>query len=166
MKATSRPLLLGHRGVRPLRRFVVRRLQAQLPAENTLGAFDYALASGCDGFEFDVRFTCDRRAVLCHDPQIGGKEIASSDYSDLQHTGNGLTNLEDVLARFGSTAYLDVELKVSGDEEAIVAALHANPPKRGCVVSSFLPDVLLRIHAIDADVPLGYICDHRREAER
>jgi len=166
LKATSRPLLLGHRGVRPLWRFGVDRPQPKLPAENTIAAFEYALACGCDGFELDVRFTRDRRAVLCHDPQIDGKDIATSDYSDIQRTGNELACLEDVLARFGSTAYLDIELKVSGDEEASVAALHASPPKRGHVVSSFLPDILLRIHEIDAHAPLGFICEHRREAER
>jgi glycerophosphoryl diester phosphodiesterase len=142
------------------------RPQPKLPAENTIAAFEYALASGCDGFEFDVRFTRDRRAVLCHDPQIHGKEIATSDYSDLQRNGCELACLEDVLGHFGYKAYLDIELKVGGDEEALAAALHASPPEQGCIVSSFLPDVLLRIHEIDADMPLGYICEHRRDAER
>ena len=142
------------------------RPQPKLPAENTIAAFEYALASGCDGFEFDVRFTRDRRAVLCHDPQIHGREIATSDYSDIQHTDRELACLEDVLGHFGNKAYLDIELKVGGDEEALAAALQASPVSRGYVVSSFLPDVLLRIHEIDADVPLGYICDHRRDAER
>ena len=163
---TSRPLLLGHRGVRTVRRFSVHGLQPKLPAENTFAAFEYALACGCDGFEFDVRFTRDRRAVLCHDPQIDGKDVATTDYSDLRRADNELACLEDVLAHFGNLAYLDIELKVGGDEEAIVAALRSSLPKRGYVLSSFLPDVLLRIHEIDADVPLGYICDHRRDAER
>jgi len=166
LKAISRPLLLGHRGVRPVRRFGVRQPQPHLPAENTVAAFEYALACGCDGFECDVRFTRDRRAVLCHDPQIAGKEIATTDYSDLRRVVNELACLENVLARFGTTAYLDIELKVGGHEEGSVAALHASPPEQGCIVSSFLPDVLLRIHEIDADMPLGYICDHRRDAER
>lgn len=149
-----------------MRRFGVHRPQPKLPAENTIAAFDYALASGCDGFEFDVRFTCDRRAVLCHDPQIYGKEIATTDYSDLRGFGKELACLEDVLARFGNRAYIDIELKVSGHEEIIVAALHASPSRRGYVVSSFLPHLLLRIHEIAGDVPLGYICEHRRDAER
>lgn len=148
-----------------MRRLGVLR-QTDLPAENTIRALEYALANGCDGVEFDVRLTRDRRAVLCHDPQIDGKEIATTDYSDLRPFGNELACLEDVLACFGDKAYLDIELKVSGEEEEIVAALLAKPPKCGYVVSSFLPDVLLRIHEIDADVPLGYICEHRRDAER
>jgi glycerophosphoryl diester phosphodiesterase len=166
LKATSRPLLLGHRGVRPLWRFGVDRPQPKQPAENTIAAFEYALACGCDGFEFDLRFTRDRRVVLCHDPQIDGKDVATTDYSDFRRAGNELACFEDALARFANRAYLDIELKVGGDEAAIVAALHASPPKYSYVVSSFLPDVLLRTHEIDADVPLGYICEHRRDAGR
>jgi glycerophosphoryl diester phosphodiesterase len=152
-----RPLLLGHRGVRSLRLTGARA--KDLPAENTLAAFEYALAHSCDGFEFDVRFTRDRRAVLCHDPQIAGHDISATDYSDLRRNDLALPCLKDVLARFGKTAYLDIELKMSGHEEAVIGVLQAGPPERGYVVSSFLPEVLLRVNQLDSSVPLGYICD-------
>jgi glycerophosphoryl diester phosphodiesterase len=155
--AFSRPLLLGHRGVRPLSLSGTRA--EGLPAENTLAAFDYSLANGCDGFEFDVRFTRDGRAVVCHDPQLDGQEISATDYSDLLRGREDLPGLEDVLARFSDTAYLDVEVKVGGNEEAVVAALRASPPGRGCVVSSFFPDVLLRLNRLDPSLPLGFLCD-------
>ena len=154
----SRPLLLGHRGVRPLE----RRLHAgseDPPAENTLAAFEYALAHGCDGFEFDVRFTRDGRAVVCHDPQLDGKEISATGYSDLLRDGKDLACLEEVLARFGDKAYLDLEVKVGGHEEQVLAALRAKPPSRGHVVSSFYPGILLRLRQLDAALPLGFICE-------
>ncbi len=154
---SSRPLLLGHRGARPLPR--IGASSEDLPAENTLAAFDYALANACDGFEFDVRFTRDRRAVLCHDPQLDGKEISATDYSDLLRGRNELACLKDVFTRFGDTAYLDIELKVGGHEAQVVGALRAKPPSHGHVVSSFFPDVLVRISQLDAALPLGYICD-------
>ena len=111
-----------------------------------MAAFDYAMAGGCDGFEFDVRYTRDRRSVLSHDPKLNRKEVAITDYSGFERRGgHNLACLEDVLTRFGGTAYLDIELKVTGNEEAVVAALRAKPPRRGYVVSSFLPDVLLRL---------------------
>ena len=53
-----------------------------------------------------------------------------------------LPALEDVLQQFGHRAYLDIELKVSGNEETVVAALQAHPPQRGFIVSSFLPEIL------------------------
>ena len=153
----SRPLLLGHRGVRPLP--LSGTCAEGLPAENTLAGFDYALANGCDGFEFDVRFTRDGRAVVCHDPQLDGKEISATDHSDLARGRNELADLEGVLARFRDTAYLDVEVKIGGGEERVIAALRVNPPSRGYVVSSFFPDVLIRLRQLDAALPLGFICD-------
>jgi len=68
---TKKPLLLGHRGCRS-------RVHPAFPVENSLAAFEYALAHGCDGFEFDVRHTRDGRNVLWHDPVWKGQEIAST----------------------------------------------------------------------------------------
>src|SRR5579863_593722 len=113
----SRPLLLGHRGARAGRRLGMSRLGGELPAENTMAAFNYAMARGCDGFEFDVRYTRDRRSVLCHDADINQQEVAATEYAGLERRCDyPLASLEDVLQRFGPTAYLDIELKVHGHE--------------------------------------------------
>lgn len=160
----SRPLLLGHRGARPLRRLSVR--QSEIPTENTLPAFDYCMGAGCDGFEFDVRYTRDRRHVLCHDAKHKGLHIAETHYEGLERRhGYDLPCLDEVLKRFGASAYLDIELKVPGNEEDVCLAIHAHPPQRGFVVSSFLPQLLLRFHEIHAMLPLGYVCKHREEAQ-
>jgi glycerophosphoryl diester phosphodiesterase len=161
-----RPLLLGHRGVRPLPFLGLRWRKSELPPENTLAAFDYALEHGCDGFEFDVRYTRDRRSILHHDPKVKGREVAMTDHAPLERRiGYKLPSLEDVLQLFGATAWLDIELKVVGGEETVVAALRAHPPRRGFVVSSFFPDVLLSLHEIDPSLPLGYICEHLDDAQ-
>jgi glycerophosphoryl diester phosphodiesterase len=157
LSSAQRPLLLGHRGLRA-RGFT--RLPAVVPVENSLVAFESALAQGCDGFEFDVRRTRDGRNVLWHDADFSGREIAASDLGDLAgREGNQLACLEDVLKQFGRSAYLDIELKVTGGEESVVAALRAHPPQRGLVVSSFLPEVVTRLHTLDDSLPLGFICD-------
>ena len=62
------PLLLGHRGA----------CASKSVPENTPASFDLALTHGCDGFEFDVRLTADKQAVVCHDPQHGPHAIARS----------------------------------------------------------------------------------------
>src|SRR5579862_679218 len=157
--APARPLLLGHRGARTTG---VRR--RNIPPENTIAAFDYALAHGADGFEFDVRSTRDNRLILCHDPRLMSKEVALTDFGAFGDPRPPC--LEEVLARFAKTAYLDIELKVNGNEEGVIAALRANPPQRGYVVSSFLPEVLLRLHQLDASLPPGFICDKREHAGR
>jgi glycerophosphoryl diester phosphodiesterase len=161
---SQRPLLLGHRGARPLRRLGIR--QRGIPSENTLPAFDYCMGTGCDGFEFDVRYTHDRRHVLCHDPTHRGQHVADTHYEGLERRhGYDLPCLDEVLKRFGRNAFLDIELKVPGNEEEVCLAIHAHPPQRGFVVSSFLPQLLLRFHEIHASLPLGYVCKHPEEAQ-
>jgi glycerophosphoryl diester phosphodiesterase len=144
-----RPLLLGHRGARALK---------SIP-ENTTASFDQALADGCDGFEFDVRLSADGKLVVCHDPQTGGIEIAHASAQQLA----ALPQLQDVLIGYQERAFLDIELKVSGLEKIIVALLQKHPPRRGFVVSSFLPEVLQVLHAEDTSVPLGLICETKAE---
>jgi len=139
----SRPLLLGHRGARAFK---------SIP-ENTLPSFDRALADGCDGFEFDVRLTADGQAVVCHDPKIGRFEIARATAQQLPT----LPRLHDVLERY-QRAFLDIELKVPGLDRTVIEALRGCQPER-FVVSSFLPEVLSALHAADATVPLGLICE-------
>lgn len=139
-----RPLLLGHRGARASR---------HIP-ENTLESFELCLDHGCDGFEFDVRRSLDGAAVICHDAIVRGAEIERTVAADL-----ALPTLEDVLRGFAGRAFLDIELKVAGLEAALIALLRKYPPVRGYVVSSFLPEVLTAIHALDGGIPLGFLCD-------
>jgi len=142
----ARPLLFGHRGAR------------RYAPDNTLEAFDLALEHGCDGFEFDVRRTCDARSILAHDPKLHHHTVADSDYADLQSAISTVACLEDVLARYAGRAFLDIELKVPQLEDAVVSALHESKPC-DCVVSSFLSDVLDGLRARDPLVPRGFIFD-------
>lgn len=145
----KRPLLLGHRGARACK---------SLP-ENTFASFDQALADGCDGFEFDVRLTSDGIAVVCHDPQSEGLDIERASAKQCA----GLPRLEQVVGRYYRRAFLDIELKVGGTEAVTVAALWEHPCIRGFVVSSFVPEVLLALHAVDSAIPLGLICETRTQ---
>jgi glycerophosphoryl diester phosphodiesterase len=149
MPEPARPLLLGHRGARGVR---------SIP-ENTIESFDRALADGCNGFEFDIRLTADGVPVICHDPQFGGVEIACASAAEVLD----LPQLEDVLTRYQDRAFLDIELKVPGLEQITLELLQEYPPRRGLVVSSFLPQVLLAIRTIREGVPLGLICETRSE---
>src|SRR5579864_1881390 len=148
-RTAARPLLLGHRGA---------RAQKSIP-ENTLASFDQALADGCDGFEFDVRLTADGRPVVCHEPQVGEVEIAQGRVEQLAV----LPQLQQVLARYQQSAFLDIELKVSGLEKITGALLQEYAPARGFVVSSFLPEVLKAINAENSGIPLGLICETKAQ---
>ena len=137
-----------------------RACEKSIP-ENTLASFDLALASGCDGFEFDVRLTADGHAVVCHDAKTRGLEIAQSSAQEL-----ALPLLREVLTRYQRTAFLDIELKVPGLETITADLLRKLAPARGFVVSSFLPEVLQTIHLVDAAIPLGLICETRIQLSR
>ena len=145
---SNRPLLLGHRGARAV----------QSIPENTLASFDRALAEGCDGFEFDVRLTSDCEAVVFHDPKFGLEKIERATAKEVSQ----LPRLRDVLQRYRDS-FLDIELKVKGLERTIVDLFLRLKPRRGCVVSSFLPGVLKSLHAEDATIPLGLICETKTQ---
>ena len=55
---TDRPLVFGHRG------------GSRLAPENTIAAFDRAVAEGVDGLELDVRLSKDGQAMVCHDARV------------------------------------------------------------------------------------------------
>ena len=149
-------LLLGHRGCR-----------GEL-TENTLAAFDHAIASGCDGFELDVRRTADGVPLVWHDARLRGRFIARQDYPELcrrsalasrlpRRPAIDLCRLEEVLARYARVAFIDIELKVRGLEAQVAGFLRRYPPARGFVISSFRRPVLLELHRLDPALPLGYI---------
>ena len=142
-------LLLGHRGARASR---------HIP-ENTLESFELCLQHGCDGIEFDVRCSGDGVPVVCHDPVIGGLEIASTPAERLS-----LPGLDLVLREFSARAFLDIELKVAGLESRLIAALREHSPQKGFVVSSFLPNVLHAVHEVDSTVPLGFLYERQNQA--
>src|ERR1041384_8179475 len=52
------PLIIGHRGA------------SVVALENTLPAFEAAIAAGADGIEFDVRLSADGVPVVIHDDNL------------------------------------------------------------------------------------------------
>jgi glycerophosphoryl diester phosphodiesterase len=156
----GRPLLLGHRGCR-----------GAYP-ENTIAAFDHALASGCDGFEFDVRLTSDGKPIICHDARLSRSTVSKTTYKQLVNTRiisriplirrreQGVACcLDDVLERYSERAFFYIELKVAGLEEIVLDCIKAHRP-RHFVVASFLPKAVERLHSLSADLPIGFIFDN------
>lgn len=143
----NRPLLLGHRGSR----------SAGSIRENTVPAFDRALEQGCDGFEFDVRLTGDRQALVCHDARSKGVRISTSRRAQLPH----LATLGEVLSRYRKHGFLDIELKVPGLTDIVLGGLRRHRPALGFLISSFLPAVLMDVRARNHSIPLGIICERQ-----
>jgi glycerophosphoryl diester phosphodiesterase len=150
-------LLLGHRGAR------------RYAPENTLAAFDLALEHGADGFEFDVRCTRDRQTILCHDPKFNRLALRRSTLKQIQQSCTKADEmpscLEDVLERYGKTAFLNIELKVRGLESLVVRAIKRARPHE-YFVSSFLPGVIRRLHELDRSLVLGTLAQTRWQLRR
>ena len=141
-------LLLGHRGAR------------RYAPENTFAAFDLALDHGAHGFEFDVRCTRSKQSIICHDNKFNHMVVRKSTLEQIQASCSLDVKppcLEDVLELYSSTAFLNIEIKVRGMEQLVAQAIKRFPPRRGYFISSFLPSVVHKLHALDATLPLGAI---------
>ena len=106
-----------------------------------------------------MRLTADNHAVICHGHRFASTTIAKATAGRLRV----LPLLEDVLERYASRAFLDIELKVPGIESHLVNAISKFPLERGYVVSSFLPTVLINLRNLSPTVPLGIICETRKQ---
>jgi glycerophosphoryl diester phosphodiesterase len=152
----SHLLLLGHRGAR------------RYAPENTIAAFDLALEQGADGFEFDVRCTRDRKTILCHDPRLNRLTLRRHTLMQLQQSCNNADEmppcLEDVLDRYRHR-FLNIEVKVRGIEPIIARAVRRTRP-RHYFISSFLPSVVRRLHALDSSLVLGALAQTRWQLRR
>jgi glycerophosphoryl diester phosphodiesterase len=102
-----------------------------------------------------VRLTEDGEPVVAHDPRFGKYRIERT----LAQQVSSLPRLRDVLKRYQEKAFLDIEVKVKGLERTIVDLFLRHKPRKGCVVSSFLPSAIKALHEHDSTIPLGLICE-------
>lgn len=150
-------LLLGHRGAR------------QHAPENTFAAFDLALAQHADGFEFDVRCSRDLQTVICHDPQFRRLAVRRSTLKQIRAACASPKaippSLRGVLERYGPQAFLNIEVKVRGMEEAVIREVRRARLRR-YFISSFLPGVVRRLHGLDPSLELGALAQTRWQLRR
>jgi glycerophosphoryl diester phosphodiesterase len=84
--------------------------------ENTLPAFDAAVAQGVWGIEFDIRWTQDLVPVVAHDPdllRVFGlpHEVSRCTFEELAAACPMVPRLADVVGRFGGRVHLMAEVK-------------------------------------------------------
>jgi glycerophosphoryl diester phosphodiesterase len=122
---------------------------------NTRESFDAALAHGVDMIEFDVLPALD--ADGRPDP-VRGELLLAHDYTDAL-TRQPLTLVEG-LAHLASPAFasleFDVDLKIPGYEERVVAALREHGLVERSLVSSTYPQSLARIRRLEPALRLGW----------
>ncbi len=162
------PVVVAHRGA-----------SADAP-ENTMYAFEKAIALGADGIELDVQQTADGILVVTHDlslKRISGlsRKVSELTYAELQRVDVGswfdpmyaqarITSLEEVLAFVDGRVFLNIELKSDavGEhlEEKVVDLIMAYGLEDKCCVTSFSYASLKKIKACCPDIRTGFIMSH------
>jgi glycerophosphoryl diester phosphodiesterase len=156
----GRPNVIAHRGA------------SRAHPENTLDAFRGARRLGADWVELDVRRTADRAVVVHHDPAVrrdgAGPDlfIVETPVGQLPATIPILTDVLTVCAQGGAPLGVNIEIKSAPHEPdfdpdlwiagEVVDTIHAHPELE-VLVTSFDPNAIDRVHAIDPSVPTGLL---------
>ncbi len=161
-----RPVVFAHRGA-----------SARAP-ENTLAAFELALAEGADAIELDAKLTADGHVVVFHDPtlerttngtgQLAPRTLeqlraldAGSSFSE-RFRGEKIPLLEEVFDAVGKKLFINVELtnyRTPFDDlvRQVCELVKKCRLEEYVIFSSFLPGNLTKARQILPDVPRGLL---------
>ncbi|HEV8130122.1 MAG TPA: glycerophosphodiester phosphodiesterase [Acidobacteriota bacterium] len=141
-------LVLSHRGC-----------HVDVP-ENTLEAFDQAIAMGVDGIETDVRLSADGLPILFHDRVApDGRQVATISRDGLsQLVGYSVPTLEEALQRRNEVLW-NIEIKTPFASDAVLALLSVSCQSIRCLITSFWHNVVEQFSRLE--VQCGIIIAHR-----
>jgi glycerophosphoryl diester phosphodiesterase len=140
----NRPLIIAHRG------------SHDHSTENTLSAFEAAIALKADLIELDVRCTQDRVLVVHHDPAIQNLFIEDLTWLQVQRLKPEVPTLEQAIACCKGRIRLDIEIKEPGYEVEVVQELEQLSVK-DFVITSFYLSVIRSVREMSADITLGFL---------
>jgi glycerophosphoryl diester phosphodiesterase len=167
---------------------VAHRGDSAHEAENTLEAFDAAVALGADAVEYDVRVAADGTAIVMHDPGVERTTDGTGLVRDLTltelkrlriRTADGgateVPTLEETLAHLSGRVAIDVEIKNLPGEpgfdgerelalEATLRALDRTGFSGPVLLSSFNPLTLARSRVLAPELPTGLLTTEEVEA--
>ena len=134
--------------------------------ENTLEAFRKAPSTGADAIELDVRTTSDGVEVIHHDQTFTGADGAKYDiprrtYAELKAAKPGLCTLDEALEVISAGGLdLVLEMKNNADAKKCLAAVKKYGLQDRTLYISFNTDRLTDLRKLDANAPLGFICQN------
>ena len=168
---------------------VAHRGASAREAENTLEAFELAMASGAEAVEFDVRMTADGAPIVMHDPEVARttdgsglvRDLRVEEIKDLRIRlrDGGLAEVPTLVEALGCCSgrvAVDVEIKnipgepdFDGDREAAVeatlAALDAVSFSGDVIISSFNPFSIGHARRLAPGVPTGLLTPYEVDAD-
>lgn len=158
MRQRAVPELIAHRGASRER------------IENTLPAFELAVAQGADGIELDVHATRNGIVVVHHDfvprgtpeeASLAGVPIAELTLKELRMISlapnTGIPTLAQTLRAVKPPMRVYVEIKGRGIEAAVVETIRASADPARCAVHGFDHRVVPAVHALAPELPGGIL---------
>jgi glycerophosphoryl diester phosphodiesterase len=136
------PLIIGHRGA------------SAVALENTMAAFEAAIAAGADGIEFDVRLSRDGVPVIIHDDTLYRtvglrKRVADLTAEQLRAVDvPSLRELFELMAQNSLLLYLEIKASASELPELCCRLVHEFSLADRVIVECFDLTVLRRIEGI------------------
>ena len=129
--------------------------------ENTLAAFEAAVALGVDGIETDVRISRDGLPVLIHNRvTAAGQAVADSSRSEIEQAeGHAVPTLDQVLKHFPGILW-NIEIKTTQALPSVIAILAQYQASHRILVTSFRHDVVAQC-AASLHLDCGLLLAHR-----
>ena len=146
--------VVGHRGA------------AGLEPENTLRSIRKAIDLGVDSVEIDVRVTRDGYLVVIHDETVdrttnGHGYVKDLTFNEIRRLdagkGEKIPTLEEVLNLTKGKVVLQIELKAREATEPTVHLIERNNAERDVIITSFMHDLLGRVHDLNSALRTGAI---------
>jgi glycerophosphoryl diester phosphodiesterase len=163
-------------GVRPARpRVIAHRGASAYRPENTLAAYELAVAQAADMIEVDLHRTRDGAVVVAHDAElerIGGRgEIGEATLAEVRAldagAGQRVPTLDELLDGFGARIPLNLELKqgsrgaYAGLPALAVAAVRVRGLADRTLYSSFYDPVLHDLRSVDPEARIALLISRR-----
>jgi glycerophosphoryl diester phosphodiesterase len=170
------PVVVAHRGA------------SLAHPENTMAAFEAAIASGAEVVEFDIRVSADGHAVVMHDAVVDRttdghgavRSLTLDQLRQLRITTSGpvqrVLTLAEVLTAMSGRIGVDIEIKnIPGDPdfdadreravEATLDALGASGFVGPVLLSSFNPISIARARTLEPAIATGLLTSYDVEAD-
>ncbi|MBS2036567.1 glycerophosphodiester phosphodiesterase [bacterium] len=148
---------------------VAHRGGAKLNPENTMAAFEKAIALGCDAFELDIHFSADRDLVVIHDDTLDRCShcpgtVHELTMAQLKQADPKLPSLREALRAARGHCQVLVEIKhpakgprYEGIETVLLGQLQQEKMLNQVVVISFDRESLKQLRQLDAHLQTGLL---------
>jgi glycerophosphoryl diester phosphodiesterase len=166
LESLSQPVIFAHRGA-----------SAHAP-ENTIAAFELAIAQQADAVELDVKLSADGHVIVIHDSTVDRttnghgkvermtlaeiKALDAGSFRGSQFAGERIPTLEEVFEAVGKRTFINIELKnhkSRGEDlvQLVCMLVKQHQMQKRVMFSSFFPDALYKAHSYLPSVPRGLL---------